>query len=552
MKFSKRLISALLSCACTFYAAVPAMNYSNAEEAVVLSSYDNDSTNQEESKEVRLFDREVKFPEVSKPYDIIDMYDAHEAYIATMTTTSEVTTTTAPEIEEPVVTTTVPAYNTIACDQGIDVSEVHGVIDWESVASDSITFAIIRAGYGKSAEQKDVYFDQNVSGARSAYVDCGAYWYSYATSIEDAYAEAEACYEVIKDHNLNFPVFYCLGDECQRDLSAAQLSAIAETFCSALKDKGYYSGIYGYANFLSTKIYDNVLSKYEVWMANHDVESPGYDIGYDMWQYCANGSVKGIEGVVSRSVCYINYAYIISPDTYVTHTTTTTTTTTTEPEPVITTTTMDPVLGRAQGIDVSVWQDEIDWNTVKASGIDYVIIRAGYGNLVEQEDKRFRENIEGAHAAGLDVGVYWYSYADSADDARLEAEACYQVIKDYKLEYPVYYDIEDPSMVWRSNAELSDFTNAFCTTLSQKYNYYVGVYSYASFLTYQLEDYIINKFDIWVAHYGVNKPDFDRAGYGMWQYTGSGSVPGISTDVDMNHCYKDYASIMKQIHCNNY
>ena len=100
MKFSKRLISALLSCACTFYAAVPAVNYSNAEEAIVLSSYDNDSTNQAESKEVRLFDIEVKLPEISKPYNIIDMYDAHEEYIATMTTTSEVTTTTtAPEIQ---------------------------------------------------------------------------------------------------------------------------------------------------------------------------------------------------------------------------------------------------------------------------------------------------------------------------------------------------------------------------------------------------------------------------------------------------------------------
>ena len=95
-----------------------------------------------------------------------------------------------------------------------------------------------------------------------------------------------------------------------------------------------------------------------------------------------------------------------------------------------------------KGIDVSSWQGNIDFGKVKASGIDFVIIRAGYGREVSQIDKCFVQNYNAAKVAGLDVGAYWYSYADSAEDAVKEAKACMEVIKGKKFEYPIYFDLE--------------------------------------------------------------------------------------------------------------
>ena len=98
-----------------------------------------------------------------------------------------------------------------------------------------------------------------------------------------------------------------------------------------------------------------------------------------------------------------------------------------------------------KGIDVSSWQGNIDFAKVKASGIDFVIIRAGYGRETRQNDNCFEVNYRNAKAAGLDVGAYWYSYADSAEDAVKEAKACMEVIKGKKFEYPIFFDLEEQS-----------------------------------------------------------------------------------------------------------
>ena len=96
-----------------------------------------------------------------------------------------------------------------------------------------------------------------------------------------------------------------------------------------------------------------------------------------------------------------------------------------------------------RGIDVSKWQGNINFQKVKDSGISFVIIRAGYGKLPSQKDKCFEENYCKAKASGLDVGVYWYSYAMSVDEAREEAKACLSVIKGKQFEFPVYFDLEE-------------------------------------------------------------------------------------------------------------
>lgn len=105
-----------------------------------------------------------------------------------------------------------------------------------------------------------------------------------------------------------------------------------------------------------------------------------------------------------------------------------------------------------KGIDVSTFQGNIDFKKVKASGIDFVILRAGYGRETSQKDAKFEQNYKNAKAAGLKVGAYWYSYADSVEDAKKEAEACISVIKGKQFEYPIYFDLEEKiNLIWVKN-----------------------------------------------------------------------------------------------------
>jgi GH25 family lysozyme M1 (1,4-beta-N-acetylmuramidase) len=263
-----------------------------------------------------------------------------------------------------------------------------------------------------------------------------------------------------------------------------------------------------------------------------------------MWQYSFTGRVAGIPNEVDLNHCYKNYPYIISPETFDGNERVTTTTSATTTTAI---TTRTPL---AHGIDVSFWQEGIDWKSVKESGIDFAIIRAGYGRLISQKDTRFDENVLGAKEAGIDVGVYWYSYADSVEAAILEAEVCYEVIKDYQFEYPIYFDIEDPLIANLPASTLSEITDAFCSTLEAK-GYYVGITSYTAFLTYKLLPYLYEKYDVWVAHYNVTAPTY-IGNYGIWQYSSTGYVDGIKTRVDLNYCYKDYPSIMKEYNLNGF
>jgi len=104
-------------------------------------------------------------------------------------------------------------------------------------------------------------------------------------------------------------------------------------------------------------------------------------------------------------------------------------------------------LANVKCVDVSEWQGSIDWKKVKAMGIEYAILRAGFGREVSQADAEFERNYKNAKSAGLKLGVYWYSYADSVSDAEREAQACLSVLKNKAFELPVYYDLEDNSQV---------------------------------------------------------------------------------------------------------
>ncbi len=196
------------------------------------------------------------------------------------------------------------------------------------------------------------------------------------------------------------------------------------------------------------------------------------------------------------------------------------------------------------GIDVARYQLDVDWQTAKASGeVDYAIIQAGYGKFSDQVDPYFHKNMQNAQAAGMDVGIYWFSYAKSVEDAKLEAQACLDVIKGYSFTYPIYYDFEyEWALKTLSVAELSAMVDAFCTIMEEN-GYYVGVYGSGSYLENSIYKHVLSKYDVWVAEYGASVSWYTGE-YGMWQYTGSGTAPGVSVEVDKDYCYKDYPSII--------
>lgn len=204
-----------------------------------------------------------------------------------------------------------------------------------------------------------------------------------------------------------------------------------------------------------------------------------------------------------------------------------------------------------KGIDVSKWQGTIDWQAVKASGIDFAIIRAGLGNNPKQKDTCFERNYAGAKAAGVPIGAYWYSYASGVQDAIKEAEACLQVIQGKQFEYPIYYDLEDKSCATLGRIINTQMAKQFLNRLEQA-GYYAGFYSYTSYMmSYINMAEIEGRYTIWLADY--------RTAYNMTiqrdihQYSSSGSVTGIAGRVDMNNCTKeDFPAIIKAAGLNGF
>lgn len=195
-----------------------------------------------------------------------------------------------------------------------------------------------------------------------------------------------------------------------------------------------------------------------------------------------------------------------------------------------------------KGIDISKFQGDIDFKKVKASGIDFVIIRAGYGRETSQKDVKFEQNYKNAKAAGLKVGVYWYSYADSVEDAKKEAKACVEVIKGKQFEYPIYFDLEEKSQFDMGKEFCSNLVKAFCNAL-EKAGYWAGLYCSTYYLNNYITDEVAKRYAVWVAQY--NDECTYKRPYGMWQYSSEGKVNGISGNVDMDYAYVDYPKLIK-------
>ncbi|MCH5339521.1 MAG: glycoside hydrolase family 25 protein [Acetatifactor sp.] len=194
------------------------------------------------------------------------------------------------------------------------------------------------------------------------------------------------------------------------------------------------------------------------------------------------------------------------------------------------------------GIDVSKYQGEIDFSKVKADGVNFVIIRAGYGKALKQKDPLFEKNYTNAKACGLNVGVYWFSYAQSEENAKAEAEVCLDVLKGKQFEYPVFFDLEEEQQLSKGKPFCGSLVNAFCNTVEEA-GYFAGLYMSRSPLQTCIETEIASKYTLWVAEYN-NKCNYDGH-IGMWQYTNKGKVNGISGNVDLDYAYVDYPEIIK-------
>lgn len=205
------------------------------------------------------------------------------------------------------------------------------------------------------------------------------------------------------------------------------------------------------------------------------------------------------------------------------------------------------------GVDVSSWQGKIDWQKVKKDGKTFAILRIG---TTKGKDTYFEENYKNAKAAGINVGCYFYTYATTVEGAKKDAQMVLSWLDGKQLEYPVYYDMENSAQLGSgiTTAKRTDMCITFLDMMSEK-GWFAGTYANGNwFSNYLDKSRLGEKYELWLASWmnsGLPSKDYSSQ-YGMWQYTDSGKVSGISTPVDLDVAYKDYPTIMKNGGFNGY
>ena len=204
----------------------------------------------------------------------------------------------------------------------------------------------------------------------------------------------------------------------------------------------------------------------------------------------------------------------------------------------------------AEGVDLSHHNGNVDFEALKASGVSFVILRLGTSKT---HDEKFADYYTAARAAGLHIGVYFYTYADSLEAARADAAWVIEQLGDKRFEYPIFYDIEDESLSGLDKGLLTDIALTFCDELVEA-GYYPGVYTNKRWMTDHLEiERIREVYDIWLASWivtGENISDYSDD-FSMWQYTATGEVDGVDTIVDRNGVYRDFPAWIAKFGYNN-
>ena len=188
------------------------------------------------------------------------------------------------------------------------------------------------------------------------------------------------------------------------------------------------------------------------------------------------------------------------------------------------------------GIDVSHHQGEVNWEAVKAAGIDFAVIRCGYGDdLVSQDDRQWHRNVSECERLGIPYGVYLYSYATDASMAASEAAHTLRLLEGHNPDLPVFYDMEENRQLVLGASGLAELARTYCDTLVAA-GYDVGVYASLNWWQYYLTDPVFENWYRWIAEWRSSCTYTGR--YEMWQYTDCGTISGISGVVDMNYWYE--------------
>lgn len=205
---------------------------------------------------------------------------------------------------------------------------------------------------------------------------------------------------------------------------------------------------------------------------------------------------------------------------------------------------------KIRGIDVSYCQTKVDWQKVKEEGIRFAMVRVGYcmNDGALKVDRMFKSHMEGAVAAGLDVGVYLYSYATSHSAAKKAAQQVLKAVEPYRLTYPIALDMEyDDEYIKNSKENNTAIAAAFLREI-EKGGYYAMLYCSKDFLDSYLLPERLTAFDKWIAQYASKCTSAHK--HGIWQYSGSGKVRGVAEKVDLDVAYKDYPRIIRRAKLN--
>lgn len=189
-----------------------------------------------------------------------------------------------------------------------------------------------------------------------------------------------------------------------------------------------------------------------------------------------------------------------------------------------------------KGIDISTWQTKVDYSKLKDDGIEFVIIRCGYGKNESQKDNMFEKHYEGCKKAGLKVGAYLYSYVTSVENSLKEAKNCLKFIKGKQFDLPIFYDLEDKCILPLGDILITQCAIEFCKEI-EKAGYKAGIYANLNWFTNYIDVSKVKQYSLWVAQW--NDKCTAKFDYDFWQYTSSGKIKAIKGNVDMNICYNE-------------
>lgn len=205
------------------------------------------------------------------------------------------------------------------------------------------------------------------------------------------------------------------------------------------------------------------------------------------------------------------------------------------------------------GIDISKWQGNFDIaKAIKNYGVEFAIIKAGGSDDGIYTDKKFEDFYKQCKTNNLPCGCYWFANDMTINDAKLSANYLIKLLNNKQFEYPIYYDVEGAMYKKLTKKTLTSIITTFCSIL-EKAGYFVGIYSSESMFKDKLSDTILNKYTKWVAKWSKSQPSITCD---MWQFGGStnliknSKINGVT--VDQNYSYKDFTTIIKNNHKNNY